>query len=486
MTSDGVRVRYAPSPTGEPHVGNIRTAIFNWLFARHHGGSFVIRVEDTDQARKVEGATEELLDALRWLGIDWDEGPEVGGEFGPYYQSQRLDLYQDVSRELVTKGAAYPCYCSTERLAEMRKEQSRRKEHSGYDGTCRSLSDGERRQREADGSNRVVRFKMPAEDSISFTDLVRGDVTFENRLIDDFVMLKSDGFPTYHLANVVDDHHMRISHVLRAEEWLPSTPRHLHLYRALGWEPPQFAHLPIILAPDRSKLSKRHGATSIMEFREMGYLPSAVENFLTLLGWSFDDKTEIFSTEELVRDFSIEQVGKAGAIFNLDKLNWMNGYYLREMSHQQLADALLEYWHQYPPEEILEPPEAERARLIAALVQERLKTLADAAPLVRFLFRDPVYEPADLVQKGMDTDGTRRALEASLASLSDLSAFDGDAIEGLLRPMAQELGLKAGQLFGSLRIATTGQVIAPPLFESMELLGRDRSLASIAAAVERL
>ena len=487
MTGQNFRVRYAPSPTGEPHVGNVRTAIFNWLFARHCGGSFVIRVEDTDQTRKVEGATEDLLEALRWLGLEWDEGPDVGGEYGPYYQSQRLDLYHRVTDQLLESGNAYRCYCSQERLAELRKEQSRRKKPPGYDRRCRDLSEGEPLELERDGTESVVRFKMPLDGVTTVSDLVRGQVSFENRLIDDFVMLKSDGYPTYHLANVVDDRYMEISHVIRGEDWLPSVPRHLQLYEALGWEPPQFAHLPIILAPDRSKLSKRHGAASILEYRQMGYLPEAMVNFLALLGWSLDDRTEIMPTQDLIRHFTIERVAKAGAVFNLEKLSWMNGYHIRQLSHEQLADALLDCWRRYPPSKIPDLPDKGSLLRIVPLIQERLKTLADAAPLIPFFFQDEVeYDGADLVQKGMDAPVTRKALEAALAGLSELSSFEADALEGLLRPMAERLNLKAGQLFGALRVASTGLRVAPPLFQTMEILGKARTLASIQKAIDKL
>ena len=485
--TDNVRVRLPPSPTGDPHVGNIRTAIYNWLFARHHGGSFIIRVEDTDQARKVEGATEKLLESLRWLGLDWHEGPDVGGPYGPYYQSQRTELYQRVAGELLESGDAYRCYCSPERLDESRKEQARRKEHQGYDRRCRYLSEGERLEVASSGIVPVVRFMMPLEGVTTVHDLVRGKVSVENHLIDDFVMLKSDGFPTYHLGNVVDDHYMEITHVMRGEEWLPSTPRHIQLYRALAWEPPQFAHLPIILAPDRAKLSKRHGATSVLEYRQMGYLPEAMVNFLVLLGWSLDDKTEIISTQDLIRHFTIERVGKSGAVFSPDKLEWMNGYYIRQFSHERLADALLDYWRGYPPGEFSGLPDRAHLLKIVPLIQERLKTLADAAPLIPFFFVDEVdYDIEELVQKGMDAAMTKRGLEAALAGLSGLSSFDSDSIEDLLRPMAQELNVKAGQLFGALRVATTGLRVSPPLFETMEVLGKERTIESIKKAVARL
>ena len=489
--SSNFRVRFAPSPTGEPHVGNIRTAIFDWLLAQRHGGEFIVRVEDTDRARAVDGAVEVIMEALDWLGLQWDEGPDVGGKYAPYKQSERLELYSGHAETLVRSGFAYKCYCSPERLDAVRKSRSKQQNATGYDRHCRDLSHDERSRREADteakGDSPVIRFKMPLEGTTTVDDLVRGEVTFENRLVDDFVMLKSDGYPTYHLAHLIDDHEMQITHVLRGEEWLPSVPRHLQLYKALGWQPPLFAHLPIILAPDRSKLSKRHGATSLLDYREMGYLPHTMVNFLTLLGWSLDDKTELFSTQTLIENFSIERVSKAGAIFNNDKLDWMNGHYIREMSAGDLADALLDFWTAFPPPEIPSLPSRELALKIVPLVQERLKTLRDAAPLVAFLFKDEIeYDADDLVQRRMDGDSTRRCLEAALDSLDSLDSFDAASIEALLRGMVKELDVKAGQLFGSLRVATTGQRIAPPLFESLEVLGRERSLELIAKARDRL
>jgi glutamyl-tRNA synthetase len=486
MTAN-VRVRYAPSPTGEPHVGNIRTAIFNWLFARHTQGTFIFRLEDTDQSRRVEGAMELLMDSLKWLGLDWEEGPDIGGKYGPYVQSERPGLYRRIVEQLIEGDYAYHCYCSPERLAKVREEQTRRKENPGYDRHCRDLSEGERLEMEKSGVTPVVRFKMPLDGTTTVNDLVRGEVTFENRLVDDYVMLKSDGFPTYHLANVVDDYLMEITHVMRAEEWLPSVPRHLQLYRALEWQPPQFAHLPIILAPDRSKLSKRHGATSILEYRELGYLPHTMLNFLTLLGWSLDDKTELFSREQLIEHFSIERIARAGAIFNIEKLQWMNGHYIRQMSHEELADALLDFWRHYPPPELPKLPDRSFVLQVVPLIQERLKTLRDAVPLITFFFKEELdYDTGELVQKGADTQQTRRALDAAYVGLSSLPSFDAESMEGLLRPMTDELGLKTRQFFGTLRVATTGLSVAPPLFQTMEVLGKERTLASIQKAIDRL
>ena len=486
MTQE-VRVRFAPSPTGEPHVGNIRTAVFEWLFARRRGGAFVLRIEDTDQARRVEGAVESIQESLRWLGLEWDEGPDKGGPVGPYVQSQRLDLYKSVTETLLKAGKAYHCYCSPERLTAMRDAQAGLGQPPGYDRRCRELGDAERGKASEGGATPVVRFAMPTEGTTTVSDLVRGEVSFENKLLDDFVILKSDGYPTYHLAHLVDDHHMRISHVIRAEEWLPSLPRHWCIYEALGWEKPLFAHVPIILAPDRSKLSKRHGATSVLEYRALGYLPEALLNFLVLLGWSLDDKTEVMTVQQMTENFSIERISKAPAVFNIEKLNWMNGHYIRAYDDGSLADTLLDYWKRYPPVELPVPPEREYLKRIAPLVRDRMKTLKDAAPLIPFFVAGPsAYTPADLVQKGMDAASTKRALEASLVRLKAAQGFGAKMLEGELRPLADELDLKAGQLFGALRVAITGLKVSPPLFETMEVLGRERTVESVEKAVAKL
>ena len=470
-----VRVRLAPSPTGSPHVGMMRTAIYNWLFARGRGGTFIVRIEDTDQGRLVEGSVDEMLESLRWLGIEWDEGPDIGGPNAPYHQSQRLDDYHRAAGMLIERGAAYRCTCSPTRLEAVRKDRG------GYDRRCRS------QQGTDDAGPSVVRFAMPLEGTTVLDDLIRGSVTFENGLVDDFVLLKSDGFPTYHLASVVDDRSMGISHVFRGEEWLSSVPRHLQLYEALGWEPPLFVHLPQILAPDRSKLSKRHGAVSVQEYREMGYLPDAMVNFLALLGWSLDDKTEVMSTEELTRSFSLERVSKSGAMFDTKKLEWMNGHYIRQMEPANLADALLDYWRAFPNEGIDPLPERDLVVRIVPLVHERLKTLRDAAPLVGFFFQDGVeYEADELVQRKMDAAGTKQALSSARDALAGLDSFDEESIESALRELAGELDLKVGQLLGSIRVATTGLKVAPPLFGTLEIIGRQRSLDAIAEAAARL
>ena len=478
--SEPVRVRYAPSPTGLPHVGNIRTALFNWLFARHHGGRFIVRIEDTDVARKVEGAAGAILDSLRWLGLDWDEGPEVGGDYGPYFQSQRLERYRAVAQRLLDEGHAYLCYCSPERLEEMRAEQVRRKEPPGYDRRCRDLSP-------AEGIAGVVRFKTPQTGHTEFHDLIWGEVVFENSTLDDFVLLKSDGYPTYHLANIVDDHLMDISHVLRAEEWLSSTPRHILLYSAVGFEPPQFGHLPMILGDDRAKLSKRHGATAITEFRDGGYLPEALVNFLVLLGWSLDDKTEVLSSQELVRHFSLERVSKTAAVFNRQKLDWMNGLYLRNLQSPDLAGRAMPFLSSLFPPEAERPLDEGYVLQLTPLIQERARTLVEFAELAGFFFIDElVYDAGLLLGGGLSRETAAAALAAAREGLHALKAFDAASLEAVLRPLAAELGLKTGELFGLLRVAVTGRTAAPPLFQTMAVLGRDRCLGRIEAALERL
>jgi len=462
-----VRVRYAPSPTGYPHVGNIRTALFNWLFARHEGGKFIVRIEDA------------ILESLKWLGMDWDEGP--------CYQSQRLKLYHEAAERLISQGDAYYCYCSPERLKEMRTEQQKRKQPPGYDRRCRDLTEEKRAQKKAEGITPVVRFRTPLEGNTKFNDVIWGEVAFEHSTIDDFVLLKSDGYPTYHLASVVDDTDMEISHVLRAEEWISSTPRHLLLYQALGYEPPQFAHLPMILGSDKAKLSKRHGAVSITDYREQGYLSEVMVNFLALLGWSLDDKTEIFSCEELIKNFSLERVSRTAAVFNQDKLIWMNGLYIRGLTADEFYDAAEPYLMKDKDAATAVISSEGYVRDILPLVQERAKTLAEIAELIRFFFVEELdYDPALLIGKKMTKESSLKALEASQPRLEKLAAFDTESLEGCLRPLAEELGLKAGQLFGLLRVAVTGRTAAPPLFQTMAVLGRERCLKRIATALDKL
>ena len=488
MPETKVRVRYAPSPTGEPHVGNIRTALFDWLFARNKGGDFIVRVEDTDQARRVEGAIELQKESLQWLGLDWDEGLGEKGESGPYVQSERLDYYENAVSRLLTIGAAYKCFCTSERLESLRQIQKQQKlSRLGYDGKCRSLKKEKLQKMESESIPFVVRFLMPDEGISQIDDLVRGIIEFDNDLVEDFVILKADGFPTYHLASVVDDHHMGITHVFRGEEWVSSIPRHVQIYRAFDWETPIYAHLPTILAPDKTKLSKRHGATSVLEYKERGYLPDAVVNFLSLLGWSLDGETEIISRDDLVGHFNPLRINAAGAVFDIEKLDWMNGYYIRELSAEELGSELLGFWTQFPPNEFDMIPTLENAVEVARLVRERLKTLSDAAPLVSFIFKNEiVYTPEELIQKGMNNQQTHNLLIKVREIISLRDIVTADEIESDLRKLAGDLDVKVGQLLGTIRLATSGQRVSPPLFGSLEILGRDRVVVLLDKAIEML
>ena len=474
-----VRVRFAPSPTGYPHLGNIRTALFNWLFARHHGGTFILRLEDTDVARRVDGAVEAVLDSLQWLGLNWDEGP--------YFQSTRLPLYHEVASRLLKEGHAYLCYCSPERLEEMRREQMKRKQPPRYDRHCRNLTQHERFQIEASGISPVIRFKTPLEGETTFHDLIHGPITFNHDTLDDFILMKSDSYPTYHLASIVDDHLMAISHVLRADEWLSSTPRHVLLYQALNWKLPEFAHLPMILGPDRAKLSKRHGATTITEYQRQGYLPNAMMNFLVLLGWSLDDHTELLSQEELIKYFSLKRVGKTAAIFNKDKLEWMNGVYLRKLSPDAFVRQAKPFLDRDLPNSIGRPLDIDYIGQIMPLIQERAKTLAEVPQLVDFFFLgDLQYDTNLLLSDGLDTEAAANVIAITSRNLEETATWDAISLENLLRPMAIELNLSTRKFFGLLRTATTGRIAAPPLFQTMVVLGKGKCLRRLNIALQRL
>jgi glutamyl-tRNA synthetase len=489
-----VRVRFAPSPTGPMHIGSVRTALFNWLFARHNGGVFILRIEDTDQKRFDPDSVRLITEGLRWLGINWDEGPEVGGEFGPYYQSQRTEQYQQWANWLVDHDLAYRCYCTEERLTALRKQQIANKEDPGYDRRCRYLTPDEREKLHAEtGGQYVIRFKMPLHGSTTVHDMLRGDIEIDNYKLQDLVLLKSDGFPTYHLANVVDDHFMQITHILRAEEWIPSAPVHKNLYEGFGWDMPQLAHLPVILNPSgRGKLSKRSvGFTEdgrrvpvlLHEFREGGYLPEAIVNFLTNVGWSFGDDREVFTVQETIERFDLARVNPAGGAFPVEKLDWLNGVYIREMDAERLAKLLRPVF-----EEAGYTVDDDTLLKVVPLLRVRIKTLKDAIPMGGFFFAE-TFDPAPpetIIQKKMDAASTKAALEAALARLEALPDFRAETQETALRALADDLGLKPGQLFGALRMATTAQQVSPPLFETMEVLGRDKSLARIRQAIASL
>ncbi len=492
LPSDSVRVRFAPSPTGPMHVGGLRSALFNWLFARHHQGAFILRIEDTDQKRYDPEALSDQLEGLRWLGLDWDEGPEVGGDHGPYFQSERVELYQRFAQELVEKGHAYYCFCSPQRLARVREEQQRRKEFVGYDRHCRDLDLGQAADRVSAGEAAVVRLRMPLTGETTFHDLIRGDIRVENSTQDDLVLLKSDGYPTYHLANVVDDHLMAITHIMRADEWISTAPRHVRLYLAFGWKMPAIAHLPVVLDPSgKGKMSKRKKVgpggrelpVLVREFRAAGYLPEAMFNFLALVGWSYDDHTEFMTREEIVERFSIEHINPAPAAFNYDKLDHMNGVYIRRLEENDLADRMMPFLEQGGL-----AAEREMVRAIVPLIQERMKRLDEAPSVVDFFFTEelPVYDPRLLVPKKMEPVGALVLLGQSRAVLDEVSPFTHDLLETALRGLAETMGVKTGQLFAPIRVAVCGRAVAPPLFGTLEILGRERVLKRLDLALEKL
>ena len=481
-----VRLRYAPSPTGDPHVGNIRQALWSWLHARHHGGQFIVRLEDTDQARAVPGSLERILDSLRWLGIDWDEGPDIGGPHAPYVQSQRLDLYRGAAERLMDGDHAYRCFCTTEELAELRKRQQAEHRPTGYESKCRAIPASSARTRAVVGEAHVVRFRMPDEGVTTWTDALRGEISVKNRLQEDFVILKSDGFPTYHLAHVVDDHEMEITHVTRGEEWIPSAPRHLRLFEALGYELPVFVHTPVVLGPDGGKLSKRHGAKFVLEYAREGYLPDALFNFLATTGWALDDDAEIVTRERLIESFDIMNLGVSPGLFDTPKLEWMNGVYLREMPEPELADLFAQRLDDDLPPELSRPIDRALVARFTPLVRERVKLLADLAPLVDFFFvwELPPPQPEDLLGKPYRDrpQDARRALSAATDALAALGDWTAEALEERLRALAEELEQKAGDLFMLCRLAVTGKSVTPPLFETMEIVGSERCLERLRAA----
>src|SRR6056297_2414149 len=484
-----VRVRYAPSPTGLQHIGGVRTALFNYFFARSQGGSFILRVEDTDRERYHDEALQDLYDTFEWLGIEWDEGPNKDGGYGPYVQSERFDVYKDYAEQLIESGHAYYCYCSSERLDALRKEQKKEKKGQGYDRHCRNLTEEQREEYRRQGIKPVIRFKVPLEGTTVFSDILLGEMKKKNRDIPpDPILLKSDGFPTYHLANVVDDHLMGITHIMRAQEWIPSGPLHILLYEAFGWKPPQYCHLPMVMGKDGQKLSKRHGATSVIEFRRQGYLPEALINYISLLGWSYDDKREFFTKEELEELFVLEKLNKAPAVFDYKKLEWFNGQYIREKSDEELIEMLLPYLQK---ENIVaaSPTDAQSKMLqeMMPLMKERLHFLPDIVPLSRFLFQEiEGYDVAELIPKKLDAAKTIEILEAGRSLMAGFESVGEERTEELLREKAEELEVKLGAMLMPVRVAITGSKTSPPLFGSIRLLGIEKTLERIDRAISLL
>jgi glutamyl-tRNA synthetase len=496
-----VRVRIAPSPTGDPHIGNIRTAVFNWLFARQNSGQFILRVEDTDRTRYQPESIPVIVEGLNWLGLEMDEGPgleelqksgvenaveyAVGGPQGPYIQSERLQMYRDVAQELLDKGLAYRCNCTPERLERVRETQRRNKLPVMYDRHCRDLPPGTVSPDEP----HVIRLKIPLEGQTVVHDTIKGDVVFDNAGQDDQILLKTDGFPTYHLAVVVDDHFMGITHIIRGDDWIPSTPKRILIYEAMGWEIPIYCHVPLVTMPGGKKLAKRKGATSITEFRDQGFLPEALFNFLALLGWSpgEGEEQEIFSKEQLIERFDLFRVNKAPASFAYDKLDWMNGIYIRELSDEDLLQRLIPFWQKAgfvpdPYPDSLLP----KLRKIVPLIQERIKRLTDVEELTDFFFIYIEPTPESLIGKKLDARQSLEVMQEAHAALAELDDFGPDGIEPVLRGLVGKMGLKTGQVFGVVRSAATGKKVSPPLFGTLSAIGKEQTLERIGKAIKIL
>jgi len=485
MNDSQIRVRFAPSPTGHLHVGGARTALYNWLFARSRGGSFILRIEDTDLSRSTDESIRQIITSLRWLGLDWDEGPESDGGFGPYRQMERMDIYQKDVRELLQAGKAYHCYCSPEELEGARATARLESRPVVYDGRCRELSGSERDVLVAEGRKPVIRLRTPEEGFTIVRDEIKGDVRFENETIGDFILVRSSGVPTYNFAVAVDDALMGITHVIRGDDHLPNTPRQIMLLEAMGEKAPSYAHLPLILGPDRAPLSKRHGASAVEEFRSKGYVREALCNYLALLGWSFNGETTLFSVEELTEKFSLERVGNTAAIFDGEKFLWMNGHYIREMDVADLSSRITEYLSGTKLDGLPGVDGKPTVEELVPLVQEKMKTLADFVSLTDFFFLPLEFEEKALGKLVRDNNASvvlRNVLEA----LTSLDEYSIEIIEERLRQDADALDLKLGKFLQPIRIAVSGKTITPGMFETLAMLGREECIERLQAAINRL
>jgi glutamyl-tRNA synthetase len=475
-----VRVRIAPSPTGDPHVGTAYIALFNYCFARKNGGQFILRIEDTDRTRSTPESEQAILRALRWVGLEWDEGPDKGGPHGPYRQSERSELYQQHAQQLIDRGRAYRCFCTAERLAELREQQKKEKAKIfGYDGKCKALAREESERRAAAGEEHVVRLAFPKAGKTTVKDLLRGDVEFDNTQIDDQVLIKSDGFPTYHLANVVDDHLMAITHVIRAEEWISSTPKHVELYDAFGWSPPVFVHMPLLRNVDKSKISKRKNPVSLDYYADAGVLPEALLNFLGLMGWSLGNDREKFTLAEMIEAFDIARVRLGEPVFDLEKLNWLNAQYLKELSEAELVERL-RAWRL---------SDAKLAQM-AKLVRERMRRLDDFVGLTDFMFSGDL-DYAGVIAEMVPKERKPQEVAAAFGELVDqLEAVRGPWTAAVTEPIARKFcedkGWKIKELFMALRLAMSGRKTSPPLFESMEVMGKELVRRRLRLAADQL
>jgi glutamyl-tRNA synthetase len=483
MEKEKIRVRFAPSPTGNLHVGGARTALFNWLFARRFGGVFLLRIEDTDQERSAEAYTRAILDGLSWMGIDWDEGPEVGGSFGPYFQSRRLDLYQKAVASLLESGRAYHCFCSPESLEKMREEQAAAKQQIKYDGRCRSLTTPAVRERLAAGERFVIRLKVPENTAVAWEDLVKGPMSFASDLLDDLVIARSDGFPTYNLAVVIDDSGMEITHVIRGEDHISNTPKQIMLYQALDKPIPKFAHIPLMLGADKSRLSKRHGATAVTEYQKLGLLPEAFRNYLALQGWSPGAGREILTLPEMIQEFSLGQVSSHGAVFNLDKLTWMNAEYLKRLDGKALLERLIPWMSQIPgfPGEYT----PELLEKMVLLFRERIKLLPEIIPAADWFFTPPAGYDEKGWEKVMKIPGLSELFPPLIERVEATPDFTEVPLEQAIRAFAETENRKFGEIVQILRLGLSGRTATPGLFESMAVLGRPSCLDRLKTFVSR-
>ncbi len=482
-----VRVRFAPSPTGSLHIGGVRTALFNWLLAKHYNGEFILRIEDTDELRSTEESTGSIFEGLKWLGIDWDEGPGIGGGFGPYTQMERLHIYREYAEKLLRKKVVYPCYCTEEELTERREKALKERIPPGYDGRCSHLSESEKRKFENEGRKSVLRFRVPQDGVTRFSDIVRGDVEFKNSSLHDFVILKSSYVPTFNFANVIDDHLMEITHVIRGDEHLSNTPRQILLYQTLGFEMPEFAHLPMILGSDGAKLSKRHGAISVQWFKKEGFLPGALLNYLALLGWGTTDSQQIFnSKEEMIEKFSLDRVGKNPAVFDMKKLEWMDGYYIRKLSIDELFELVIPYLRESNLIEGRNSREREFAKKVISLEQERLKKLSEITEFTDFFFTEDVKYDSKAVDEILRKGSVPELLESFSGKLTKVEPFDIPTVEKAAKEFINEKNLKGKDLMQPVRVAITGKKATPGLFEVMVLLGKEKVLRRINKALEML
>lgn len=480
-----LRVRFAPSPTGYLHIGGARTALFNWLYARHYNGSFILRIEDTDRMRSTPEAVKAILDGMKWLGLDWDEGPEKGGEYGPYFQTERLDLYREFVDKLLEIGAAYYCYCSAEELADRRKKQFADGKPAIYDRKCLNLSEAEKRQLEKEGKKPAIRLKMP-DRKIVVHDLIKGRMEFDSKLLSDFVIEKSDGIPTYNFAVVIDDILMDISLVMRGDDHISNTPKQIVIYQALDIAIPEFAHIPMIMGPDNTRLSKRHGATSVMEYQRMGFLPEAVLNYIAHLGWSSGTNQEIFSIKELIENFTLDKISNHSAIFDMEKLNWFNNEYLKRLSDEKYVEMLIPFLKDAGYIELPLSEEKERwLRKVASLMKSRVRNFKQFLEYGDYFFIED-FTVEDNAVKILEQNGVRDILEHLVKRLKEIKDWKEENIESEVREMANQLSLKGKQIIHPTRVSLSGKTIGPGLFSLMEALGKEINIKRLEKTIHKL